>query len=280
MVIKVDTFENIEEGVCDAFDIAEEYLREVVVEAYDNAYNNHGMNYGTAFDEWISNFVRENATQDITEIYVCHLARLIEKPKVLMPLPEVLTTNTELSLFLKEHSISFRMEGHRLILSYRGREVLPVEIYDPESVMNEHCGLAFRLGYFEDEQDFCVNGFAFGADLKNGSDGYFDRLSWGPEILMRLDDFLKTHLQLDFMECSTYYKVYIKRPIEDIIFDKKSELLTEEQKSEYFLERCIEHLAQFYCTGEGMLDIPVIRFADDKAVVVDYFEEIPEKIRA
>lgn len=277
MVIKVDTFEDIEEGVCNALDIDEEYLREVVRDAYDDAYYNHRDDYGIVFNEWISNFVRENAFNEITEVYVCHLARLIEKPEVLMPLPDVLTTDTALSKFLKEHSISFRMDGHKLILSYKGREVPPKVVYDPGSIRHEHAGLAFRLGYFDDEQDFCVNGFAFGADLKNGSDGYFRNLSWGPEILMRLDDFLKMHLQLDYMKCSAYYKVYIKRPIEDIVFDGKDYIKTAEQKSEYFLERCVEHLAQYYCTGEGMFNIPIIRFADDKAVAVDYYEEIPEE---
>ncbi|MCC8192302.1 MAG: hypothetical protein LIO41_04605 [Ruminococcus sp.] len=277
MVIKVDTFEDIEEGVCNALDIDDEYLREVVRDAYDDAYYNHRDDYGIVFNEWISNFVRENAFNEITEVYVCHLSRLIEKPEVLMPLPDVLTTDTALSQFLKEHSISFRMDGHKLILSYKGREIQPTEIYDPKSVMNKHCGLAFRLGYFYDKQDFCINGFAFGADLKNGSDGYFERLSWGPEILLRLDEFLKTHLRLDYMKHSTYYKAYIKRPIEDIIFDGKDDIKTVEQKSEYFLKKCIEHLAQFYYTGEGMLSIQIIRFADDKAVAVDHYEKIPEE---
>ncbi|MCD8231850.1 MAG: hypothetical protein LUD14_08565 [Clostridiales bacterium] len=277
MIIEIDTYEKIEHGVCDALDLDKEHLREAVNEAYDDAYRgNVNFSGGTVFDNWISGFVQEKISHTLTEMYVCHLARLIREPDVLMPLPTVLTTNTTLSRFLIDRGISFRWDGNRLILSYNGQEISPTEIYNSDLVTNEHCALAKRLGYFSDEQDFCVNGFAFGAGVEDDLNNYFRSLSIGPEFLMCLDKFLKTSLRWEYKRESKYYKVYVKSPVDGIIFDGKDEIKTPEQKSEYFLEKCIGHLAEYYHTGKGMREIPIIRFADDVSVMVDHYEEIPE----
>lgn len=102
--------------------------------------------------------------------------------------------------------------------------------------MTDYPALASRLGYF-DKQDFCVNGFVFDAGIKYGTEGYIRDLSYGPEILMYLDDFLQMNLCLKYRECSKYYKAFIKAPIEDIIFDGKEEINTAQKKSEYFFRK-------------------------------------------
>ncbi len=275
MIIEIDTYENMVEGVAEALDICVEYLREAVLDKYIELYQEYGCSYWDYFHEWIQQFIQDNRGEDITELYICHLARLIEVPEKLEPLQNLMTTENCFSSLLSDNGITARMEGHRILLKYKGQEIDAKRIYSPDRVSNNYCNLAFRLGYFEDKQDFCVNGFAFGAGVENDMNGYFRHLQQGPEILGELDKFLGTSIRNAYKRNSKYYKVYLRVPLTQAIFDGHEEL-DSEQKNDYFLERCIEYLAAYFDTGEGCSDIPIIRLSDDSSVLIDHAEEVPE----
>ncbi len=275
MVIRVDTYQNLEEDVASALDICVEYLREVIEDTADLLWREHGCGYIEYYREWAEKFIAENRGESITEVYVCHLARSIEVPSMLLPVPLLLTTQNSFSAFLRENMVSFEYDDGKMGLTYRGNKVSFDWVHNQYlDDWNRH--LAYRLGYYEDEQDFCVNGFAFRAGIEHEMNGYYRTLQEGPELLQDLDEMLKTDLTSRFKSQSKYYALYIRTAWENVLFDGHEEINTIEDKIDYFLLECMEYLHLYYLGGDGLVEVPVIRFSDAATVLVDHYEEIDE----
>lgn len=274
MIINGDTFEHMERDVATVLDVSAIDFRKAVKTAMRNASEKKRDPDWRVFRNWSQDYIHKHRREDVTAVYVCHLTRMIEKSDILLPLPTLLTGNNAFSNFLLEHGIAFSFCDNKLILRYNGKLIDPASIYNPRDARHKHSGLALRLGYFGNRQDFCVNGFSFAAGIENDLNGYFKSLAQGPELLMRLDYFLGTNLRHAYEIQSKYYIAYIKANWSDVVFDSYENIKTAGEKELFFLEKCIEHLAEYYENGSGMGDIPILRFKDTDCVEVEYYQEI------
>ena len=276
MVINVECADKMIEDICEYLDIVPEYLRERILDIADDSMNDKCFN-DEKFRELSYSFISEYNNEQIEEIYLCHLTRSIDMPKLLMPLKELLTSDNSFSSFLKENKITFSYQDSKLIMEYNGKKISPKNIYDYSKVENEHTRLAARLGYLG-EKDFCINGFLFAIEPENSTDGYYQLLMEGPELLQDIDAFLSTNLIEEYQKHSKYYFAMIRVPLSRIIFDEKKEWNNFEDKTRIFLTCCFEFLMTWYEKTECSLGLynKMMRLDDYSSAVVDHYIELED----
>ncbi len=197
-------------------------------------------------------------------MYVYHLGRHIVQPEELWPLRELLTTENELSRFLKKNRIHFMLREDDLEFYYGNRLILPEQILQS----GQFHLLAKRLGYLG-EADYCVNGFAFWPNIDKTSEGYFQDLQRGPEILENLGRFIGKDLWRDYKKQSKYYGIVFKVPMLEIIFDGIDGLFTKAERTRFFIKNALFYLNDYYRNCIGGSNI-MLRVSDTKKVVVDH----------
>lgn len=264
MIIRTENIEEMEKDLNELLDIKcslKEYL------THFEKIDNRILNFDRTFKN-VANLLIEKKREDVTEIYVYHLARLISIPKQLYPLKELLTTHNDLTDFLSQHRIYFREKNNELKLYIYDKEVKREEIQSS----NSH--LFTRIGYYDDIQaDYCINGFAFFNNIKNNSHDYYLSLSNGPEILFDLDAYIKeeyrvkSYLCQEYTKRTDYYSVVFKASLSEIIIDEKDSM-TIEEKERYFLQIALYNLYCFY-HSKSYKNI-VIRLDDEKSIKVDH----------
>lgn len=249
------------EDICDYLDIVPEYLREKIEDMGDKAIVDDMFNC-SKFVDLSERFIAEHNNDPLDEVYLCHLARSIDVPKILLPLPDLLTTKNSFSDFLQKHNIQFAYDENRFEMYYKGRKV---------SDFSRAPRLKIRLGHY-DEPDFCVNGFAFAIEPKISTDGYYDRLFKGPELLQDIDDCLDKTLSKDFRKISNYYLVIVKVPLSDIIFDEREDLNVPGDRTKMYLSACFEFLLAWYSKGNYCcyLHNEKLRLSDYTSIEVDH----------
>ena len=114
-----------------------------------------------------------------------------------------------------------------------------------------------------EEADFCVNGFAFWPDIEKTSDGYFWDLQRGPEIIENIGRYIGKDLWREYQDKTKYYGVVFRIPIEDVIFDNKSDVNTKEEKIRCFIKYALFTLRDCYYNCPGGSNI-MLRISDDK----------------
>ena len=274
MILRTDSYRNLEEDIATVFDSIEMYIREQICE-FDKRWivaNGPGSDWD-AFYEEIDNFIDENADLEmIDEVYVYHLSRLFLKEEQLVPLKQLLVNNSNLSCFLRKYDIYF-VDGSdgNIEFYYKNKLITPEMILSS----GHHNLLAKRLGYLG-EADFCVNGFAFWPDIQNTSDGYFNDIKRSPEIIRSLDYFLGTDMWRMFQKETQFYGVVFKVPIENVIFDEKDLLLDKEEKVKLLLRYALRtmHGCYYRCASSG--NNPILRLDDGETVKIDHFIEIED----
>lgn len=264
MIVRTETYKDMEKDIATLMDVDEMFLYETMHDISEKCLCGFHSDWDK-YESLIDDFITEYADLDIIdEIYVYHLSRHIVQPKELWPLRELLITENEFSDFLKKNKIHFMLREDNLEFYYDNRLISPEQI-----LQSGHFHLlAKRLGYLG-EADYCVNGFSFWPNIDKTSEGYFQDLQRGPEILENLGRFIGKDLWRDYKKQSKYYGIVFKVPMLEIIYDGIDGLFTKEERAGFFIKKALFYLNDCYrnCPGGNNL---MLRVSDTKKVVVDH----------
>lgn len=265
MIIRTETYRDLEEDIAVICDCVEEFIYEKLVD-FDNECIKGVDSDWDKFDELIDQFVEENADLSLVdEVYVYHLARHFSEPIELLPLKELLLTENAFSDFLANNEIVFENQDGQLAFYYKKHLISPQQLL---SSGHNHL-LAKRLGYLG-EADFCINGFTFWPDIEKTSHGYYRDLQFGPEVVGCIERCLGIDLCSEYREKSNYYGMVFKVPLDEIIFDGKDGVGTREDKARCLIKYALLtlHGRYFHCASSS--NNPMLRIADDSKVMVDH----------
>lgn len=264
MVLRTETYKELEEDLATIMDIDETFLFESLSEISKDCFDGAYIDWDK-YEEQIDNLILEYADLSvIDEVYVYHLGRHMIEPKELIPLNKLLVSENKLSKFLKDYEIFFEEQDGKVKFLYKGKLILPEEVLSRGNFNL----LARRLGYL-DEADFCVNGFSFWPNIEKTSDGYFYSLQRGPEVIENIGRFIGIDLWRVFKEKSKYYGIVFKVPIEELIFDQRTDLESSEEKVKHLIKYALIYLNDFYNNsvyGNNLM----LRISDNKNVEVDH----------
>lgn len=277
MIIRVESAEKMIEDICDFLDIVPEYLEERIKDISEAASTKE--DYSEAFLRLSEEFVAENTSDTLDKIYFCHLARSVDTPEELLPLQKLLTTENSFSLFLKEYGVDFLLANNELLLRYKGKVITKKQMFNPIDLDNRGGHLSYRLGQIKDK-DFCINGFLHTIDPEKSTDGYYQQLMYGPEILQDMDSFLEINMCNEYCKRSKYYFAIAMVPLTDVIFDEYSEQYYEDNKTSAYLAFCFKFLLDWYnCPAWSCsLSNEVLRLNDYSSVTIDHYIELGDVI--
>ena len=178
----------------------------------------------------------------------------------------LLTTETPLRTFLREHGVEFaEHKGHLLIIHYGS----VVSLEDTNQI--DVCYLRGRLGYNAGREDYCFNGFAMRDLLMKNS--YARELYDGPEFLVVLSRFLRNKkIQKDFFENSTYFCLNYLLPINSIVFDGHEEM-DYAHKCQFLISQVCHRLLIYQNSHPEYMydhDNPILRLDDDAIVPASF----------
>ena len=180
---------------------------------------------------------------------------------------DLLSTQNAMTLFLKEHDVTFEVCDKHLNLIYKGKEVSLEDTYQ-ENIPY----LRWRLGHNENRIDFCFNGFLLKDLLYRNN--YASALYDVPEFIGVLAEFLKRKdIGTDYFDNSKYYCFEYCVPLEKIMFDD-NEKLSIEEKAIYLLNQVLNRLYEYFSSDIRYMfdhDNPIIRLADTDTMDEKYF---------
>ena len=273
MMINVENPTFMIKDICNVLNITEEKLKDSINSFSKAAQTEYWFDV-EIFNKQSERFLNTLSAVSFEKIYFCHLTRSIATPDVLLPIQDLLTSQNDFSTFLKNHNLLFKKVDNKLSMIYDGRVIPEKEIYDSQRFENNHNRLAGRLG-FCGEADYCVNGFAFAYNPKKSTNGYYNLLNRGPELLQDLDELLGTHLCDDYCKSSKYYYAICKVPLQQVIFDGREDLNSSLNRTKSYLSSCFEFLAEWYSLEEdGSLSNLVLRMDDYTSIKVDHYFEV------
>lgn len=265
MIIRTETYSDLEEDIAIIFDCSKEVIYENLCAFYYQCINGVDFDWDK-FYELIDQFVEKNADLSLfDEVYVYHLARHFSEPVKLLPLRELILTENAFSNFLTNKEIVFKDQDGQLAFYYKKHLISPEQI-----LLSRHNHLlAKRLGYLG-EPDFCINGFAFWPDIEETSGSYYRDLQFGPEVIGCIERYLKINLCSEYRKKSNYYGLVFKVPLDEIIFDGKGNVETIEDKARCLLKYALLtlHGCYFHCPSSS--NNPILRLHDASKVMVDH----------
>lgn len=159
-------------------------------------------------------YIVENKKMQLSEVYLCHIARRLDTDNNmrLLTLIELLTTTNSFSDFLRDHDISFDKSCQNGVeLLYHGKVI---DWREKRNIGYNPARFEMRL-----RKDFCVNGFQFLYDMVNSTQPNFNLYSCAPEFLQDLDLLLDAGLVNDFRSISHTFIALCRLPIGKIVFD-------------------------------------------------------------
>ena len=265
MVIRTETYRDLEEDIATICDCVEEFIYEKIYDFDSQCFNGSDSDWDK-FCELMDHFIDENADLSlIDEVYIYHLARHISEPTELLPLRELLLTQNHFSAFLADNDVVFKEQDGQLAFYYKQHLITPQQLL---SSGHNHL-LARRLGYLG-EEDLCINGFTFWPDIEKTSDGYYRDLQFGPEVLGCIERYLGIDLCGAYRDKSNYYGMVFRVPIDEIIFDGKDSVVIREDKVRYLLKHSLLTLygCYFHCPSNS--NNPMIRIRDDAKAKIDH----------
>lgn len=265
MIIRTETYRELEEDIATICNCEEEYLFETLhdydVQCRDDICLDCDKFYGL-----LDQFIEKNADLDlIDEIYIYHLGRHFIQPIELLPLKQLLLSKNSISDFLADNEIKFAEEDGQIKFYYKEGLITP----DQLMAKRGHSLLARRLGY-TDEPDFCINGFTFWPDIESTSDGYYNSLRFGPEFIGCIERYLGIGILREFREKTNYYGIVFKVPLNEIIFDKASEIKNTKEKARFLVRHSLMTLHGFYFGFALDSNNPILRINDSSRVQVDH----------
>lgn len=265
MIIRTETYRDLEEDIATICDCVEEYLYETLSD-YDAKCSKGIIFDNNKFYGLLDEFIDKNADLDlIDEIYVYHLGRHFNQPIELMPLKQLLLSKNSISDFLAEKEIMFAEEDGQIKFYYKEGLITP----DQLMAKRGYSLLARRLGYI-DEPDFCINGFTFWPDIESTSDGYYNSLRLGPEFIGCIERYLGIDILREFRENSNYYGIVFKVPLNEIIFDDAQEINNTKEKARLLVKHALMTLHGHYFRYTSSGNNPILRINDSSRAKVDH----------
>ncbi|MBZ0934975.1 hypothetical protein KWK86_004790 [Clostridioides difficile] len=271
MYIDTHSRNSMEQSVCDFFNTSICELEKLFNMAGKEAQNDLSFDC-QKFDNVINEFIEKKRPKDkiIDEILFFHLGRRLNTAQncnIGNNLYDLLSGESAISSYLREHDVEFiPCDGH-LDLIYKGREV------SLEDTNRQYINyLRWRLGHNRNRIDYCFNGFAFKDLLYRNN--YARALFGVPEFIERLGNFLKRNDILDdYLQNSVYYCFEYKLPLERVIFDDKPELPNEE-KPVFLFNRVLSRLYDYYTRCDKYIfdhDNPIIRLSDNDTMPEKFY---------
>ena len=221
--------------------------------------------------EWVQDFLTNYISDEKLEyLQMFHLSRRLDGTdiKINNNLQKLLIEETPISKFFKKYNITFKKgDNHIDIFGDNKLQVLNEE-YGNDSGNVDY--LRRRLGYNE-EQDYCVNGFAFRSYLEKND--YFRTLSRCPELVDNIERIMNIYgMSEDYYNNSKYYCIEYLIPIKEIIFDINNPPNTEVDKTFEFVKYAILRLYDSWRESSFVCDENLIlRLADDANIKEEWF---------
>lgn len=212
-----------------------------------------------------------NIAEEIDMISFYHLSRRLNNSDDSITgknLKELLLEENPFKSFLENHNLLFFEEDNHIAFTYKGKSI---DLKSEDAFFSKSVYLKKRLGYFEDEQDYCFNGFVF-FDLIKTND-YYVELYYGPEFIVGLSDYLKyPELKEDYFSNSTYYCYEYLIPISKVIIDGK-EQFDEQMKKDSFINSVLLRLLYHVQNGQYLFDYDnvILRISDYDDLEEKYF---------
>lgn len=226
-----------------------------------------GDKLNKVFDEFI---VTNLPKIPIDEILFFHLSRRLNsvgESSIGNNLFDLLSTQNEMTAFLKKYDVEFiACDGH-LDLIYKGKEI------SLQDTSQEHIPyLRWRLGHNSERIDYCFNGFMLKDLLYRNS--YARELYDVPEFIGVLATFLKCRdIGTGYFDNSKYYCFEYCVPLSKVLFDGNDKL-ADSEKSIYLLNQVLNRLYEYHTHDIKYMfdhDNPIIRLADNDTMKEDYY---------
>lgn len=270
MYIDTHTKETIQQSVCQIFNIKVKELEQLFERAGKESCTENYMD-GDKFNKVINQFIDlKMSNKPIDKILFFHLGRRLNSANNCIEgknLFELLSTKNEMSIFLKNHEVTFQPNNGHLDLYYKGK-LISLDNKEKENVPY----LRWRLGYNSNRIDYCFNGFML-RDLLHRNH-YTRELYDVPEFIGVLATFLgNRNIGTDYFQNSKYYCFEYLVPIERVYFDN-AEHLPNEGKQQYLLNQVLHRLYDYSVTDIRYMfdhDNPILRLADNDVMQEEYF---------
>lgn len=270
MYIDTHTKEAMEKTVCSHLGVTVKDLNDLFVFAESEVQKDKFVD-GDKLNNIFNSFIKTHLpSKSIDEVLFFHLSRRLNTEKESSlgnNLFDLLSTQNAMTLFLKEHDVTFEVCDKHLNLIYKGKEVSLEDTYQ-ENIPY----LRWRLGHNENRIDFCFNGFLLKDLLYRNN--YASALYDVPEFIGVLAEFLKRKdIGTDYFDNSKYYCFEYCVPLEKIMFDD-NEKLSIEEKAIYLLNQVLNRLYEYFSSDIRYMfdhDNPIIRLADTDTMDEKYF---------
>lgn len=221
--------------------------------------------------EWVQDFLTNYISDEKLEyLQMFHLSRRLDGTdiKINNNLQKLLIEETPISKFFKKYNITFKKGDNHIDIFWDNKLQVLNEEYGNDSGNVYY--LRWRLGYNE-EQDYCVNGFAFRSYLEKND--YFRTLSRCPELVDNIERIMNIYgMSEDYYNNSKYYCIEYLIPIKEIIFDINNPPNTEVDKTFEFVKYAILRLYDSWRESSFVCDENLIlRLADDANIKEEWF---------
>jgi hypothetical protein len=278
--IDTHTEETMQQTVCQIFNLTVEELYQLFERAGKASCTENYMD-GDKFNNVINKFIDlKMSNKNIDQILFFHLGRRLNSASNCgegKNLFELLSTENAMSIFLKNHEVTFQPNEGHLDLYYKGK-LISLDNEEKEHVPY----LRWRLGYNSNRIDYCFNGFMLRDLLYRNN--YAHELYDVPEFIGLLATFLKNrNIGTDYFQNSKYYCFEYLVPIEKVYFDDDEDL-QKEDKQLYLLNQVLHRLYDYMATDIRYMfdhDNPILRLADNDVMKEEYFvtkEEITREM--
>ena len=269
--IDARTPETLKKGVMEFLNLNEDEL-EQIFETIDSDVEKEPWG---CVDDFLSDYIVD---ESLEYIQMFHLTRRLNGTDLTANnnLEQLLLQPSPLSDFFKKYDVTFtKGEGH-IDMWYKGEH----QLLDDEFKYSHHGNMQYvrwRLGYNQ-EQDFCVNGFALRTHLEKNS--YYLSLSRCPELVDNIERLLDIKgMSSDFKSQSKYYCIEYLIPMSEVIFDMGSNApTTNEDKTFVFVSKAIVRLYDVWKQPRYIFDHDnlILRLADDAMVKPEWFKNAEE----
>lgn len=257
MIIRVDTLSHIITDTSNVLGISEDSLLMDIQHIDWNMGDIKGYEY-----------IKQHHPKELTQIYICHLARKLstDTNTVLLPLQRVLLTQNAFSDFLKTYKVEFFLQGNGSIsIVHNGT---PIAWENCDNPLFNVARFRNRLSF-----DYAINGFQFLYDIEHSAQNR--NIYWkAPEFLQDLSFLLSKDLATIFQEHSSNYVALCLVSKDNIQFD----CTISHTFDEVYIYSALRYIAGYCCKKKYSGDNPRLRVSDNLNVQVNKWipeEEIP-----